>query len=1048
VFRIALAFVCIGLLLGTPVASGAVGEGSARVIVLDAAGDRPIANARILLIGPSGGIGYTAKDGALEFAGIPPGHYKVSIFAPGYTQVAQVFDVGPGQAVDVTVTLSRLGMKTIASVTVRPRISAGANRADAQGALASTNGGLSSALSNLPAVASTATGASIYGLGQGGTLVNVDGAPVAGAGGSAALSTIGLDLFHSVTAEPIGTTGSAGIDLSTDNPTLAFSASGRSSLDGLGGYGGIFATTGTIGSVGFVAKAVGRSVDGPLQGAIYQDESGLTYSHNDEADGTGILAKVRAPFSQNDNVLAEASWLSLQLQPACAIASGGTPCGVGPGNKTLVGYSDSMLRYEHLFPNANLNFTLSNSTQGNQVNDLERIINNIASPYESSLSTVLSYDSLHFDSTTPAGDFSLDATTQRTSASANYPQATQTSFFSTYDNVSIADQVSLGSGQALRIDVNAPISGTKLGGKVAFDFAGSGGSAASVVLRVSQPSQPPLTQFPISGNLYDPASAAYDCLHQQVFANGLSSSATIPSDTGATLAYKLQAANWAFEAQASHDLIVGGLVPTVTLGAPVGPNAISPSILAAFDRFYATPGVCGVPVSLLPSSFVVDTPVEASLAYNRVTVSAAKRVSGVVVAPYVQFTDAEYSDNGARARVPFVPTFRGGLFVDGSVKSLRTELLGYLSFIGSNNPQGLPPHLELSLGTTTALMNGALSLGISNAGNARAYKFASSAYAAPLPNGIIPIATPLAPRTFFATFNVNVGTRASPQRIDALAALAAIAQPSQDVFNVSFSQWSGQAPVSPFEPDLTMDSCTPEAISTVRATLGAMRERVQTGGAPSSQTMIPSLDPQFGVSLVEHVRGDQISFSIYAKNGRTAQRVAGCVHIQFATVAQLESVHAYIPSEKDAKAAFAFFSPAVGWYRPLGTEGISQQNASTVDLDPMPASPPNNPFVLRESCPKQFEPFASTVLASLSRDLPALLAGKSPQLSRYYRLRLFAAGRHSWARIDFLDAFSVEAVETCAHVAGISSAELSAAGFVGDHQGLEFATQIGLFEKI
>ncbi|HEV3086723.1 MAG TPA: carboxypeptidase-like regulatory domain-containing protein [Candidatus Elarobacter sp.] len=1030
-------------------------QGSVHVQITDERNKHPIALARVFLVGPHSDVGYTAADGVVEFRGYPPGSYRISVYAPGYANARSDFEVVSGTTADVSAALApQSALTTIGTVVARVRVSASTGRASAGDAQSSSSGGLSAALGRLPSVSSAPSGVALDGLGVGGTRAAIDGTPLAGAGRSAALSGIGLDLFRSVTAQPLGGRGAPGVDLATNDPTLAFAANALVKHDGLGGTGAIAGVTGTAGAIGFVAMHVDGRTAGPLDGSVYRDASGLVYGHLDETTGTGTLVKLRAPLSSNQSLLGEASSIDLKLRPACAVASGGTPCGFGPGNTTVSRFSDAFVRYLYAAPNANVGFTLASSTQSDRADQLHRLVGGIAAPLLSATQTALSSLAFHYDrSLGLRHSISFDASSERQTTASAIPNV---AFGSSqrYVYAALAETYSPRIGESLRFSLDLPSSGSRAGANAAFDKADAKGGEAALQVRILEPRQPALPQVPIAGTIFDPPSAAYDCLHQQVFVNGVGAVSGVPADTGGTLGYKRARGDWAFEVQAAHDSIVDGVVPVVSRGATSGPNAATPDLLARIAAFYASRDGCGKPAVLGPAQLIVSAPVSARLVYDRLTFSVALRTRGPLIAPYLQYTSARYDAGSGKQTLPYVPRYRAGFLVDARLKRARSEVLGYLDYVGSNNAAGLPPHMEASVGFSARLPYGSLTAGVTNVGQAWAAKFASSAFAAPLPNGILPIARPLAPRTFHVTYDVGAGRPSTAGQIDALAALASVAQPSNDTFSLTLRPLEPGPPEHVFEPNLTLDSCTPEGAAITRAVLDAMRlEAAREPASPSEPDAAIAVDPQFGVKVVAHRRSGHVSFALFVQNSRADGRISGCVRLQAAGADELRARGAYVPSDAESDAAFVFFDPNVGMYRvtgdlpaPAASPEPGRPTVEQVVLDPPPTAAPAEPFRLRETCPERLRPFAQTVLAQLAADLPAVLAGKNARPSPYTQLILMGGDRPRWVAIRFLDASARTTIDTCAHVAGISHARLSALQIDDRSEDLGFAPDLGLFE--
>ncbi|MDE2483265.1 MAG: carboxypeptidase regulatory-like domain-containing protein [bacterium] len=1028
---------------------------SIRIRVIDASDAQPISLARVFLVGKHSEQGYTDASGVVEFDGVAAGTYRISVYEPEYSRAVERFAVQPGAHLELTATLARRGgLSTIATIVVHTVRAGGSNHAVASSPQALARGGLSGLLADMPSVSATKAGVALDGLGTNGTPVTIDGSPIAGNGGSVALSPIGMDLFSSVTADPLGGLQAPNIGLTTDDPTIAFSENGILKTDDRGAAGGIFGATGTFGSTGFTLRGVDESSVGPLEGRVFSDTSGLRYGHVDEAYGRGIQAKVRAPVSASQSLLFEIGGLGARSEPACNVASGGTPCGYGPqGRIERRSLSNASLRDAFAFPNADLTLSASRSTERLDDDGSNRIVGGASSPTTSSLLTSLAAFSARFEQSlgtraTMRADASIqDQTTSGSASGVAFPASRQR-----FEALTLSYEFNPTVARAIDVRAYAPLDGASAGASASYQVENARGSQGAVLLRLGQPRQPFIPQLPVSGSLYDPVDAEYDCLHQRVFVNGLGALTGVPADTGATLAYRRDGARMAIDARASYDVISGGDVATLLPGSPSGPNAISPSVLATIQQIYASPSVCGAPVALAPSAVAVLAQQQATMRYGNVVVSAAFRVGSLALAPFVQYTSARSRIAGSDGAVPFVPQYRAGAILDAPLFRGRTDALAYANYVGPNNAQSLPPHLEASIGVSEALPIGTLSFGIENLFGTWSPRFASSAFALPLQNGITPIAQPLAPRTWHLSLRAAIGKTAPAPHVDSLAALAAAAQPAGDVFTLKFHVLDDRTPAFAFEPDTSEPACTPEALALAQPILRAMKRDVDRYGAGADDERIAlALGRGDGLAITE-IRGDHhVAFEITSTSSRSEARFIACTTLRVATPEQLIQRHAYIPTQQESDAGYVFVDPNVGVYRVIGAlptpPPVGSDNSAIV-LDPAPPAPPERPFAIRRSCPKRLQPFARNVLTELSAIARPLLDGRSVTPSKFFHASRIVRGSRVWLRIDFLDPLSVDTLERCAHVAGLSAYESARRGFAGIGDGIQYASELGLFTRI
>ncbi len=1039
-------------LLCTPAAAS--DNGAADLSILDARSRKPIVLARVLVTGPEGRIAYTDKSGSVILDDLAPGDYRVSIYSAGFSIEKTTLTVLRGQTTVETIALSVADQpKIIASVTATIRPSVALNAANASSPLTASDGGLAAALDKLPAIGREGTGFAVAGLTAGSTPTTVDGVPVAGGGLSAALSPIGLDLFQSVSVRPTGSSGGPGIDLATSDPTIAFSTQGTQSVDSRAGSAAALTVRGTAGFVGYVFRGVRRTQVGTLNGLRFQDESGLFYDHRDFASGSGWLAKLRFPLGTSQSFLLESSAVNANDQSACNIASGGTPCGSGPGNYSGNTFYDQLLRYSALIGYARITLDYGRSTNLGVHNFVSRFVNGNPDPFFDSSRAVATRTAVQIQMPADSeNDIGIDFSAFRQSFVASLPGAAPQKFESGLSSLVVSDRIA--STSRLRGYGSPPFARGRPTVRVARTFYFNTRDYLSAQFFAGETSLPPLPAFPAWGTLLDPPSLGYDCLHRHVFATGNSDVPGVPADTGSSFAYEHETSSSAFQISVSRDILSDALVPTLTLGSLTGTNAISLSELQAISRFYGTSGACGVATNLSPQDLVLNVGRNAKLLTTRSTVSFAGRLrSGLVVAPFLQFTNSLYNVGAGWIPTPSVPLVRAGLLTDYLLDHGQTELLAYLDFSSRNNASATPAYLAVNLGVSRKLSHGALTLSLTNSTGVNGEDFASSSFAAPYPNGIVPIAQPFGRPKLQFTYNFTSGSSGPPQRVSALEALASIAQPANDVFIMRLTSMPDEPPTHPFEPETDLPTCTPELVSRVKAILDIVRgaDMALPGDSPAADVPLPA-DPQLGILITEHIRSVGKSFTLLAKDKLTGLALSFCMTLHSDTTDDARRRGLYVPEDFTASDDAVFFDKRVGAYTlehaTQRTNSVAARPSLVVGLESAPAVPPRNPFAIKASCPASGRVFSAVVLAALSHDVLVMLRGQQVADSPYYRLGKHSGSSVAWISISFLDPLSIVTIAQCAHIVGATDTELEKRGVDAVPFHLNFTPNLGLYEKI
>lgn len=1032
--RAAVALLLVALAIGS--ARAASGNAGLEVLVTDASNGKVVPFARVFVGGPTGGtIVYTDEAGRVAIEDLQPGQYSLGTYAPGFASKTISIAVSGGLTTTISIALAPAGAtKVIASVRATTRPTLDTARVSVSDARVSAGGSLYSALASLPVVSARNGELSIDGLSGNAFQPTIDGVALPQGGAGALFSTLGLDLFNSVSARPIGSAGGPGVDLTSSDPTIAFSTDGSQQAASLGASNSMLQLRGTTGYIGFVARHVSREEYGPRQGLFYLDESGLAYDHRDSQNGSGDLLKIRVPIDTSQHVLIEASRLAGSSDADCDRRSGGIPCGSGPGNGDRSSFREFVFRYGAALGKTSVDVAVGNASS-NAVNDYRaRFVGGALSPYYSSSRTSgATYDATvtaPFGTGTVAAEFFASGISVETTIPGALPLPR-----TRYTSFSLADTLSMGPvSTVVRLQ---RANGTSAHASVSIDSTLhlASGDDLRARIAVGAESVTPIQTFPTSGDPSDPPSVQYDCLHGRAFAAIPGDDPADPLDSGASLAYRHSSGRWSLRLSASSDTIHGAQVPTVE-AASASPGSIAPLQLAGLQAFYASPYACGAPVPLTMSSIYLSADRNATLVQRRVSASAALAVSrSLIVAPYLSLSRSTENAGGSWATLAYAPSLRAGLLADYHFNGGRDELLALASATGANNANALPAYTQIDVGFAHTLAYGRLIAAASNVTNASSAQFASSAYAQPLPNGILPIAQPLRATSFRVTYEFHTGAKVPPPSTDALTAIAAALDPSTDTFTMSFSRLPSTRPAAPFEPDTSQPSCTPELVGNARDILDTMQRREAGSDVP---------DPA-GVHIEKHRTGGSVGFTLTFTSAVSSRAYFGCVAQHFADVDEAISFGLYVPARLPGENDdVGFFDARVGAYTLI--ESVSQPRASgapAIDLLPIPVSAPSDPFALRTSCPEKSRGFAAHVLDGLRKRLAR--GGDPSALSPYFKIGQHRGSKELWSTITFFEATTLTTIETCADVVGASRDDLSAAGVGATPGTLSFSKNLGLY---
>ena len=799
--------------------------------VVDAASQQPLGNARTILLGAQTANSLTTASGEIRFTDVPVGIYRVRVSLRGYDPGnTREFDVLGDRSVHVRIELSKRatgpstgttastgassaetasGLRTIAVVSARSKISITTTDLDANSPMRRLSDSLTDALDKLAGVSVTtdstdptsAVQISLHNQDESQTALTLDGIPLSAPGSAGNLRGIGTDLFSgtSVSFGPSAGGLAGGVNFSTLQPTqaLQFRANGTTGTFDRSNYA--FATTGSIDKLGFVLEHTDRTANSPLTFQDFEDQSGLTYPHGGESSSLSDLVKVRYSLGdERTSITATALDTNRNAYAICAQDVANLPCGIGPNNRTFGRYAMAYSSIQSLVGNVQTTFAAYANSSTQAVDDLSRFIlepdgtcpqNELAggAPIIATDFTPSDCPSLIFTNTVTRG----------VAYSASIAQGNHTFSLTgnTYAALNISDPV-LGSQFATGF-TNAAASSTykfadaiksndelTLTPSVSFaDTSGIGGSflagfnttwtpktadAYSFAVNVGS-SQPNLSAIRAFS---DPSSARFNCDAQTAVVSG-------PGDTGNGQKQSAAAfnASWAHQFQGGASLSLSAF-SQVQSGQLISalieePNSFYPAgFLDTVFSAYHAPSVCGA-TAPAPAVFVQESVAGTRRIYQGFDLSGRFALSPYVeVLPTYSLNLAVLTAASARLddgpsttvvgqQLPNRPLHRGGITFDGLLPRSGIELLANAQYTGANNQQNIGPYVNVSFGVSHRFGPGQMTLFENNAFNTYAGDFASDSFAQPLAlstgGTYLTAATPLTPRTIFLSYAVVVG---------------------------------------------------------------------------------------------------------------------------------------------------------------------------------------------------------------------------------------------------------------------------------------------------
>lgn len=830
------------------------------ITVIDASSKNAISNARTFLIGPTTASSLTTGAGVIKYTDVPTGIYRVRVSKQGYDSgLSSEFDVlgGRSVAVNVELALSTGGLKVIGTVTARSNVQIQSNDISDSSAVRRLSDSLTDALNKLAGVSITqdsndpnaAVTVSLRGHDESQTAITLDGIPLAAAGSAANLRQIGTDLFSGSSASFGASAGSlgGGVNFRTLQPTQAMQ-------EKISGTYGTFdranysvATTGSIGSLGIAAQHTWRGSNSPLTFQQFEDQSGLTYSHEGESINLGDFLKLRYKLGDNrTSISATALSNNNDIHSLCTQFVTVTPCGSGPNNFNFGRYAFGYTTVQSLVGQVATTFSAYANSSIQNSDFLDRFVDGIPAPSDSTTSTTTR--GVAFTTSIAEGHHTLTLSgSTYASIMSSIPKAgsifevpftndVSSTSFQFADSIKSSDKITLSPNLSLA-QTSGGVGNSVLGG---FSFTWRPQQYDTFTSSVSFGSSQPGSS--INRSFSDPLSSRMNCGAQSAIVSG-------PGDgSGPQSAFNLDQ-SWTHQFRSGSAFTLNGYSQVQTgqliqalIAEPISSTYFPPGYVPAIDAQFHQSTVCGA-AGPNPTIFVSEPVGGTRRLYQGVDASGRFGLGRYVVAlPTYSINIAKLTAAGPRlldgpstsilgSQLPGRPIHRGGITLDGLLPRSKTELLFNAQYTGPNNFQNLGSYATVSAGISHDFGPGRVTLFENNMFNTYAGTyFSTDLYARPLPlssgSVLTSAAFPLTPRTISVSYSVNVG---GPRVGAALAAQLARgggqtpAQNPQGANQIRFVPVPPPAGTDPLSLATTRASCDADAQAAAKPFMDELR---------------------------------------------------------------------------------------------------------------------------------------------------------------------------------------------------------------------------------
>lgn len=1083
----------------TPGVAAQSDSGEIDIIVVDATTKLPLELARVLLDGPVITSELTQKNGKVVFTDVPDGIYRARIVRAGYASLTSAsFEVLDGRIVTVNFALAMEngGLKVIGQVTARSSATISSRSIDQNSAQRRLSTDLADALNKLSGVTvSTASDdsdatqtISLEGHDASQTQLSLNGIPLNAPGSAGNLGGFATDLFQGASVQMGPSLGGLGgsVNFSTLQPTLSWVSQVQLSTGSYGRYNYSLAETGSVGKLGVAVQTVDRLYPSLIDGAVYEDASGLNYAHNGDTTVSGNVINARYEFGDNNSLSGLFLNSTRATNVVCLRYSGDPattlPCGYGPNNTDSSNVQLYSLSDNALIGATQVQASVFSFDSSNVLNEVARYVNGAPSPtgYSSDtkstgfvVNATLPARQRHTISIQAYGTSSQFTTTPLVPQAAAYysgAQSTQYNVLQATDTIHSSDKLTLVGSAGLS---------TATGITGISELASAGATwrpttrdtyNASLALGGAAATQGRLQ------TLSDPASLQFDCAGKVAFGNAPGRAPQNSSSTTVRLGYTRQLRGGNVSVTLYRQVQNGVLLPAYVNGSVINQLGELPAgYVQEVAEIYDSPAGCnattGTPFSARQLYFM--TPIAGvRRLYQGAELTGYVTLGNLVVQPYYDFTGAQASSNSylfdnpwsitiAGQQLPNVPLQRAGVVLDYRTPNSMLEWLGDAQHVGANNPNNLPAYTTYDAGVTAQLTRGTLTFAATNITNTYAGVFASPANAVPYTTAggyvIANIARPLTPRTYSVTYSARFGQGVSSQTASTFQPRQAAGGPGflggppggpggprspNDNGGAPGSPLPETPPADPFVVAANSTTCSADNATKARQLSGELKAYVAQIEAARSAAGYPAtmLAPALtDATVTYHGLGTTYALAIVPKGAGALRAFAGCMPLHVARSDDVSQRRLYAPTSSVFFAPQFNFMPAVGLYFVANPPPPGQE---TFRVYKMPATPPKNPFEIRTSasCVGEARSLASQSLNELKNHFASDAATPSWTITEH------AAKAGKWYELEPGDATVIPAMMLCARVAGTTAEELAQRGFDGKLvPELNYAPTLGLY---
>jgi TonB-dependent Receptor Plug Domain len=1087
----------------TPSAPAQSDSGEIDIIVVDAATKQPLELVRVLLDGPVITSELTGKNGKVVFTDVPDGIYRARILRRGYTGLTSAsFEVLDGRIVTVNFALAMAngGLKVIGQVTAKSSATISSSSIDQNSPQRRLSTDLADALNKLSGVTvstssddSDATQTiSLEGHDPSQTQLTLDGIPLNAPGSTGNLGAFATDLFQGASVHMGPTLGGLGgsVNFSTLQPTLSWISQLQISAGSYGRYNYSLAETGSVGKLGIAVQTVDRLYPSLVDGDVYEDASGLDYSHDGDSTISGNVISARYEFGDNNSLSGLFMNSTRNTDIVCLRYNGDPqttlPCGYGPNNTNTSNVQLYSLTDNALIGATQLQASVFSFDSSGILDELARYVNDLPSPtgYSSDtrstgyvVNATLPAQERHTISIQAYGTSSQFSTTPLIPQAAEFYSGSQTTQYDVLqgtDTIHSSDKLTLvGSAGLSTATGNAGISELASVGATwrpttrdsySASFALGGAAATQGRLQI----------------LSDPASLRFDCAGNVAYGNAPGQQPQKSSSNSVRVSYTHQLHGGNVSLTLYRQVQNGVLLPVYIDGVILNQlGELPPGYLQEVAQLYNSPAGCNTPPS---------TPFSAQQLYFMTPVSGVQRLyqgaeltgyitlGDLVIQPYYNLTGAQASSNNylfdnpwsitiPGQQLPNVPLQKAGIILDYKAPHSMLEWLADAQHVGANNPNNLPPYTTFDAGVTAQLTRGTLTFAATNITNAYAGVFASPANAVPFTTAggyvIANIARPLVPRTYSMTYSARFGEGVlSSQTTTAFHPHTGAGGPGffggppggpggpgapgpgGRGFQSLFSPLPQTPPADPLAVAANPTTCSAENVPKARQLSAELKafvaqiDAARTAAGYPATMQAPALSD---ATVTYHGLGTSYALAITPKGAGMLRALAGCMSLHIARSDDVTRRKLFASSSPLFFVPQLNFMPAVGLYFVARQPQAGQEMFRFYKL---PTAPPNDPFQVRasESCTGQVRNLATQSLNELKGRFTNGAAAPS------WTIAAHAAKAGTWYELAPGDATVIPALIECGRIAATTHDELVQRGFDGKViPELNYAPSLGLY---